>query len=271
MTEFQPPVCVLLPVLNEIAHIGPLWRGIANAMGERPFNVCFVDDGSKDGTLDALHDLERRDSRVKVISRVKTQRGSQRGGALLTAMKWGLEHPEHRVFVEMDGDLSHRPEELTTGLAMIDGGECDIAIASKYLRGSDVTNRPVGRRLISVICNLAVRTLLSRNINDYSNGYRFYSRRAAEVVAASTIHYGSPIYLTEVMAIWLANGLRVAEFPTTYVGRNEGLSKLRKRDLVKAAVGVFEVAARYHGGFLSLQRLPADAGVTVSKSDAKSV
>jgi dolichol-phosphate mannosyltransferase len=146
----------------------------------------------------------------------------------------------------MDGDLSHRPEELQEGLARLDSGESDVVIASKYRPGSLVTNRPFGRLAVSRICNFAVRMLISSRIRDYSNGYRFYTRDAARHIAETTIVYASPIYLTEVMAIWINHGLRITEFASHYVGRNEGLSKLRIVDLVKASGAIFEVATRLH-------------------------
>jgi dolichol-phosphate mannosyltransferase len=265
-------VCILLPVLNEVEHVRTLWARITSAMGTRPFDVCFVDDGSRDGTLEILRDLERSDVRAHVIARVKKQRGSQRGGALHAAMNWGLANGRYDVFVEMDGDLSHQPEELPQGLALIDSGACDVAIASKYLPESRVTNRPKGRLAVSLVCNLAVRTLLSAKVSDYSNGFRFYSRRAAAQISSTRIRYTSPIYLTEVMAIWLAAGLRIREFPTVYVGRNEGLSKLRKRDLAKALIGVFEIALRYRLGFRpSSATGDVAAAATPRRSDAKAL
>jgi dolichol-phosphate mannosyltransferase len=159
---------------------------------------------------------------------------------------WGLENTGCEIFVEMDGDLSHRPEELPEGIGLLERGECDLAIASKYLAGSRVTNRPWGRLAVSRVCSLAVGAVIARRVRDYSNGYRFYTRAAAEAVASHEIRYASPIYLTEVLALWLAGGFRLREFPTLYIGRNEGVSKLRFVDLLKASLAVFEVSLRYH-------------------------
>ena len=76
------------------------------------------------------------------------------------------------------------------------------------------------------------------------------------------IRYGSPIYLTEAMAIWLRNGMRVTEIPGHYVGRDEGFSKLRFIDFVKAALGVVEIGFRYRvtGFTRATQTIAAETG-----------
>jgi hypothetical protein len=96
------------------------------------------------------------------------------------------------------------------------------------------------------VANAAVRTLITPAITDYSNGYRFYDRRSVEIICGRPLRYGSPIYLTEVLSLLLAHHMRVGEFGSTYVGRGEGLSKLRMIDLVKAVVAVIDIAARFH-------------------------
>jgi len=243
----QCDLCILLPVLNEIENIEPLLQRIDAALAGRRYLVCLVDDGSTDGTREYLEaEAGRHPDRLHLIKRMKTVRGSQRGGALHAAMMWSLENTTADIFVEMDGDLSHRPEELPAGIDRIASGRVDVAIASKYLRGSRVTNRPFGRRLVSRLCNVGVRLLLSLAVRDYSNGYRFYRRAAALAIAETRIRFTSPIYLTEAMGIWLSRSLRIGEFPSHYVGRNEGLSKLRLIDLVKASLAIFHVALRLH-------------------------
>jgi dolichol-phosphate mannosyltransferase len=243
----QDRICILLPVLNEAENIEPLLSDIDSVLKTRDYEVCVLDDGSRDGTLDILARLMSVPGHhLHLIRRQKTLRGSQRGGALKTTLDWALSDPKVAILVEMDGDRSHRPEELMVGLDHLERGRYDVVIASKYLEGSSVTDRPWGRRMVSLVCNMAVRALLSRDLTDYSNGFRFYRRNAAEAIAATSIRYTSPIYLTEVVAIWLSRGFKIGEYPTHYVGRNEGVSKLRLIDLAKASLAIFEVATRLH-------------------------
>jgi dolichol-phosphate mannosyltransferase len=261
-TAVRPPgVFVNLPVLNESENIAGLLDAIGCELQGREYTICVIDDGSRDGTTEIVEAKAAvSGGRIQLVRRQKTARGCQRGAALLHGLRWGLENTPHEVFVEIDGDFSHRPEELQTGIAMIVSGVRDVVIASKYLAGSRTTNRPLGRRLVSAICNVGVRTFVSRVVSDYSNGYRFYSRAAGEIVAGYEIRHGSPIYLTEAMAIWLTHCQRIGEFPTVYIGRNEGLSKVQWVDLLKGAVAVFDVAMRFHvTGFTRRRPSPAAA------------
>lgn len=274
-TAAEPDVCILLPVLNERANIAELLDRIEQALAGVPHTICIVDDGSQDGTTEYLAArMALPASNLHVIRRVKNTRGSVRGSALHQSLLWGLENTTHGIFVEMDGDLSHRPEELREGMGWITRGECDLAIASKYVPGSQVTNRPWGRLMVSRVCSFAVGAVISPRIRDYSNGYRFYSRTSAEMIADHEIRYASPIYLTEVLALWLRQGVRVEEFQTIYVGRNEGVSKLRFVDLFKAVLAIFEVSFRYHvTGFRRVRRelQPTAANVATAAASGKAV
>jgi dolichol-phosphate mannosyltransferase len=242
----RPRVLVNIPILNEIEIIEKLITRVTAALDGYDYVLLIVDDGSRDGTLEYVEQaVAASRGRIALLKRRKTRTGCQRGAALLAGLKWALANGDFDIFVEMDGDLSHVPEELPRGIEVLARGEADIAIASKYIPGSLTTGRSAGRTMISVICNAAVRTAIRWSIHDFSNGYRFYSRAAAELIPPHEIRYGSPIYLTEVMAIWLTHGMRVVEIPGHYVGRNEGLSKVRLVDYVKAAIGVAEIALRY--------------------------
>ena len=257
--RLRPRILINIPILNEIENIERLVRGVTGALLGYDYLLLIVDDGSTDGTLEYLaRAMAEHPQRIALLKNKKDRRGCQRGAALLAGLKWGLQNGDFDIFVEMDGDLSHRAEELPAGIETIARGAADIAITSKYAPGSRITGRSRDRTIISVICNLAVRTLIRRDLRDFSNGYRFYNRAAAELPARYAIRHGSPIYLTEVMAIWMKRRLKVVEIPGHYVGRDEGLSKVRLVDYIKAALGVMEIAIRFHfTGFGQIAASPA--------------
>lgn len=262
-------VFVNIPILNEVENIEPLMQRVSQQLEGYDYTILLIDDGSTDGTLQKVDDLIRANPRIRIIHRKKMLRGCQRGGALFHGMNWGLAHTSCSLFIEMDGDLSHRPEEIRDGLALLESGNADMVIASKYLPGGKTVSRPWGRRAVSAICNFAVRILLSRKITDYSNGFRFYTRNAALYLSRFSYKYTSPIYLSEVMAILLRDNSRISEFPTTYIGRNEGFSKLRPLDLVKAALAIFEISSRYHiQGFRQRALEPGLKPLGISRSEA---
>src|SRR5258706_5196523 len=95
--------------------------GIRRAMEGNSYSVCVVDDGSRDGTVELAEDFARthHETQVEILRRRKTHGGSQRGIAVWTALQQGFHRTRCDVFVEMDADLSHRPEELPTGIGLI--------------------------------------------------------------------------------------------------------------------------------------------------------
>ena len=87
-------VCILLPVLNEAANVEALSARIAATLTSRAYTICFVDDGSNDGTVDLIQRLARDGpDRIHLIRRRKMMRGSQRGSALMTALQWAMSSP----------------------------------------------------------------------------------------------------------------------------------------------------------------------------------
>src|SRR2546428_7708727 len=112
---------IVLPTLNEAENIVGLLDGIGRAMPAGDYVICVVDDGSTDGTVELVRAFmrERKDVHVELLQRQKTHRGSQRGIAVWTGLQRGLQQSAADVFIEMDADLSHRPEELGTGLRLL--------------------------------------------------------------------------------------------------------------------------------------------------------
>src|SRR5258708_5323450 len=85
-------------------------------------------------------------------------------------------------------------------------------------------------------------------IRDYSNSFRVYRRAAAEALDRFEPLYESPVYLLEMVAVWLSIGMRIVETPTRYSERSTGASKVVVADFLRGATGALYVALAYRAG-----------------------
>jgi dolichol-phosphate mannosyltransferase len=138
--------------------------------------IVVVDDSLNSKTSQVLSEYTW--DNLKFISR-KQKLG--RGSAVLVGME---EHMQYKFdyLLEMDADFSHNPSEITNLILAIKIENSDLVIASRYLKGSKISNWPIRRRIFSKIANKLCAIVLKSNINDHTNGIRIYSRRAIELI-----------------------------------------------------------------------------------------
>lgn len=248
MTPSLVDVGLTVPVLNEREALGTLFDDIAAAFAGGRYTVCVVDDGSTDGTRELVRERGRTDPRLVLLERRKTGPGCRRGGASRAGLEWLLANTTHAFHADVDADGSHRPDEVVRGIETADARGADVVIASKYVTGAVVRGRPFARRAGSRTYNLMLRALMDWRIRDYSNTFRIYRRRAAELVPAFPALYDTPVYMVEMMAIWLSHGMRFVEMPTTYDERRSGTSKVVPSDFLRGAAGAARVGLAYRAG-----------------------
>ena len=236
-------VLVILPTYNESADV---IRMIA-ALVESTLvpDVCVVDDSSPDGTSQlvaaAIDDRPSWGDRVHLVSR--DGKGG-RGGAVRDGLQLGIDNPkQYDTFVEMDCDFSHDPEDLLVGSALLESG-WDIAIGARYPDGK-IIGWPLQRRLFSRFANTLARGLIEWSVPDYTNGFRFYNRSAAEAIVAEPQRNTGYIYLSEELAVCLSAGLTVASFPIIFRNRERGESSTDFEEIRSAARGIIDVARWY--------------------------
>ena len=82
----------------------------------------------------------------------------------------------------MDADFSHDPEELKEKIEFFKKNELDMLIASRYIDNSKIINWPLSRRILSKFANKLARMLLGVPVSDYTNGFRFYSKKAVKLI-----------------------------------------------------------------------------------------
>lgn len=238
---------VLLPVLNEAETIHDFIISVREALTGIRSKLVVIDDGSTDGTLEKLVALENQ-SIIELIARKKEIAGCARGKALIDGLRYAMDkYPEAETFIEMDTDGAHSPEEIRKGLELLQAGN-DVVIGSKYLEGSSVKGRGFARNLVSNINTLLLRLFVSQQITDFSNGFRLYNRKAANLAYRHAFRYQTPIYLGEVLTLWLIHGLSVGEFSSVYNERKRGISKVRWSDVWQGVEGVWFIYRKMRKG-----------------------
>jgi len=123
-----PKLSVIVPFFNEEASIAPLHAAIVAAVDPLaiPYEMVFVDDGSRDATFERAVALARSDPRVRVVK-------FRRNYGQTAAMAAGIEHAQGQVLVTMDGDLQNDPADIEHFLAKIAEGY-DIVVGWRHRR-----------------------------------------------------------------------------------------------------------------------------------------
>ena len=235
---------VVLPSYNEKENINELIKSILEISED--FFVVVVDDNSPDGTFDAVVEannkmLDEDQTRIHIIKRLAKD---GRGGAVWDGMKWGLaSNLDFKNFVEMDCDFSHNPHDIEKGLLLLANGN-DLVLGSRYPDGK-IINWPLKRRVFSRFANILCRILISFKFHDYTNGYRFYNRRAATHLAQSQTLYTGYINLSETIAKLLKHKFSITSFPIIFENRKRGKSNTDLREMLGSFFAIFKIAARY--------------------------
>jgi len=229
---------VILPSYNERENILLLVDSILN-LGPQ-FSICVVDDNSPDGTSELvgtrLSKLPIEDrGRLHLITRNKKD---GRGGAVRVGMKWGLQK-DHECFVEMDCDFSHPPYDILRGVELLK--TADVVMGSRYPDGK-IIGWPIKRKILSFFANTLARSLINWKIADYTNGFRFYTRKAAEFICQKPQTHKGYIYLSETISYFLNAGYKIHSFPIVFVNRERGKSNTSIREVTSAFTGIFLIA-----------------------------
>ncbi len=229
---------VVLPTYDERATIEQVVEGLL-ALPHR-VDVLVVDDGSPDGTADAVRAIASHEPRVRLV-----ERPSKAGlaSAYLVGFRRALKEG-YDLIVEMDSDLSHRPDELPGLLEAARGNA--LTIGSRYVPGGSVTNWSRARVALSKAGNLYARVALGFPMRDSTSGYRVLRGDLLETLLAQPIRsdgYGFQIELA--LRTWNA-GHAVAEVPISFREREHGHSKISRRIVLEALwlVTVWALKAR---------------------------
>ena len=212
-----PQLSVIVPTFNERDNVTTLLRRLEATLAGMPFEVIFVDDDSPDGTCEVVRALARADTRVRCIRRI-----GRRG--LSGACIEGILASSAPCVAVIDADLQHDETQLPRMLALLQSGEFDLVVGSRYIEGGSADSFDKQRAGASQLATEVAKRVLRVRIADPMSGFFMIRRDRFEQLAPQLSTQGFKILLDIVAT---ARGeLRVKEIPFTFGSRLHGESKL---------------------------------------------
>jgi dolichol-phosphate mannosyltransferase len=208
---------VVVPTFNERDNVTPLFRRLEAALAGTAFEVLFVDDNSPDGTWDVVRALAREDGRVRCIRRI-----GRRG--LSGACIEGILASSAPCAAVIDADLQHDETQLSKMLALLQGGEFDLVVGSRYTEGGSADSFNRQRAGASALATEVAKRVLRVKIADPMSGFFMIRRDRFEQLAPQLSTQGFKILL-DIVATARGN-LRIKEIPYSFGSRLHGESKL---------------------------------------------
>ncbi|PLX03949.1 MAG: dolichyl-phosphate beta-D-mannosyltransferase [Marinilabiliales bacterium] len=230
---------VIIPTYNEKENIEKIIRYVMQL--EKQFDILIVEDNSPDGTADIVKKLMKEFPDNLFIMERKGKLGL--GTAYIDGFKWALE--KHYDFItEMDADFSHNPDDLVRLYDSNKNKGSDVAVGSRYIKGVNVVNWPMGRVLMSYFASTYVRIITGLKIMDTTAGFVCWSRKVLETIDLDRIKFIGYAFQIEMKYTAVKLGFNVAEVPIIFTDRTEGTSKMNKSIFREAIFGVMQLSIR---------------------------
>ncbi len=234
----MPDSLVIIPTYNEKENIEKIIRKVFSL--QHAFHVLIIDDGSPDGTAAIVKKLQGEYDGHLYIEERKGKLGL--GTAYIHGFKWALAHSYDYIF-EMDADFSHNPEDLLKlREACVNGA--DLAIGSRYIKGVNVVNWPMGRVLMSYFASVYVRFITGIDIQDATAGFKCYRSVVLRTIRLDKIKFVGYAFQIEMKFTSIKHGFKVVEVPIIFTDRTEGTSKMSTSIFREAFLGVIELKVR---------------------------
>src|ERR1041385_8021764 len=212
-----PELSVVVPTFNERDNVTALFRKLETALRGIAWEVIYVDDNSPDGTWEVVRALAGTDSRVRCIRRI-----GRRG--LSGACIEGILASSAPCAAVIDADLQHDETQLPKMLALLQGGEADLVIGSRYIEGGSAESFDRQRAGFSMLATQVAKRMLRVDVADPMSGFFAIRRERFELLAAELSTPGLQILL-DIVATGRGS-LRIREIPYTFGLRLHGESKL---------------------------------------------
>ena len=198
---------ILIPVYDEEESINELYQTVCENIPENTScEIVFANDGSKDGTLAKITDLQKSDPRVVALN-------SKRNRGKSSALAAAFDFASGDLAITLDGDLQDDPREFKNLIAKINEGY-DLVSGWKIKRQDNGL-----RKFASKVFNTLVAVITECNLHDINCGLKIYKKE----VYKNLLIYGDLHRLLPALA--QHDGFKIGEIPVNHFPRKFGHSK----------------------------------------------
>ena len=208
---------VIVPTFNEADNVEELIQRLESCLEGENWEVVFVDDDSRDGTVDRLRQIARHKRHVRCLHRI-----GRRG--LASACAEGVMSTSAPYIAVMDADGQHDETILPKMLEVLRSGDADLVIGSRYMSGGSIGTWDASRARISRLASQLSRAVIKQDLTDPMSGFFAIRREAFESSVRKLSNIGFKV-LVDVIAS-SPQPLRVKETPYEFRNRRAGESKL---------------------------------------------
>jgi len=213
-------ISVVVPIYNEEENVIPLYEEIKKSLLDlnRPYEIIFVDDGSKDKTLDLIKSLHP----LKILS-------FRRNFGQTAALSAGFDASEGDIVISMDGDLQNDPADIKNLIEKLNEG-FDVVCGWRKNRQDKLS-----KKFLSRLADKLRRFVLKDKIHDSGCTLRAYRKESlVDLEIYGEMHRFIPAILRQ-------RGFKVTEIVVNHRERRAGKTKYNYKRLLKGMVDVFNV------------------------------
>ncbi|MGC2234754.1 MAG: glycosyltransferase [Pyrinomonadaceae bacterium] len=220
-SKIQNQVSVVIPCYDEeqtLPYLSNTLRSVERNLSEKGYETkfIFVDDCSKDSTLDKLNELFGAKENVQIV-RHETNKGVAAG--IMT----GIKTAQTEIVCSMDCDCTYDPHELENMIPLL-SKDVDMVTASPYHAQGGVRNVPEWRLFLSKGASFLYRRALRSKLSTYTSCFRVYRR--SSMIDLETKEKGF-LGVAELLGKLDLKGGKIIEYPAILEVRLFGISKMK--------------------------------------------
>ncbi len=201
---------VIIPVYNEEQNIPIIYEEIKETLNgyEPDFEIIFINDGSRDGSLKELKKLRESDKRVKIID-------FRKNFGQTAALAAGFDYAEGEIMITMDGDLQNNPKDIPALIKKMKEDDLDLVNGWRFKRKDPF----ISRKLPSILANKLISWITGVKLHDYGCTLKVYRKEIAKDLKL----YGEQHRFIPALAY--IEGAKIGELKVDHRERKYGKSK----------------------------------------------